>query len=444
MLHPYPRLASAAALGPCLIFFALARGGADGFAPAALFAAALLCVLLFALATAPREAVAAIARGNLIAAFGAAGFVAWCLLSAAPLPATLAPFLAHPLGAGVAWRTPSIALAPTDALLGLPAMLAGSAAFALGALAGAHRGVRGLCLTLLSGLALILALAALVDFTAQSRVRLEAGLPSANIAAGLFAALSLLAAAIALRATRRSKRSTFLPRELGWAQAMISAPLSTLAALLTLACALLTASRGGAAALLVGAIVFLVALAAAGRQRREQSSGQLATIFGALGLLALAAAAGGAGGLLDRFQGDANSFEGRQQLIEAHWAAFLERPWLGHGLGAYDQLNAMQVNLENKGALLSAGAVHNIYVQALEETGIIGFVLLCLAVAPLLWQIMRSAIGGGRNSEIAAGALAVSTVLLGQAAVDFTLQTPALAALFGFTLGIARPPLTST
>jgi len=127
-------------------------------------------------------------------------------------------------------------------------------------------------------------------------------------------------------------------------------------------------------------------------------------------------------------------FAERASLWQTHWQAFLDRPLIGHGLNTFRDINAHYATPEHWAALHVVGAAHNIYIQALEETGLIGMALFTAMLAGPLWRAFRQAVHGGRGAELAAGVIGATVMCLMHGLVDFGLQTPAIAALLAYSL----------
>jgi O-antigen ligase len=216
--------------------------------------------------------------------------------------------------------------------------------------------------------------------------------------------------------------------------------MSTAALIFALACALLTASRGGLFATAIGFLVFLSLLLLRTLGPKGPARGFLFAPVASVVILAALLSLQGSGPLIDRFSDASSAVATRQQLVEPHWRAFLSRPIFGNGLNTYPELNAMAATPDNWRALSYAGAAHNIYVQALEEVGILGFALMTLMLGPPIIKALRRALFGTAGVEWAAALFGASTLLLLHGAVDFELQIPAVGALFGFALGAFTGP----
>lgn len=431
------RLSPALFGAPIIIFMGLGAHGSDTLTHALLLSAALLGVWATAIAIAPRAVLSNTLGPNAPAGIFAGTFLIWGACTALPvedLPIA-ARALAHPFSQDLGWRTPAISLAPELTLVTVIGFFGRLAAFMLGSYAGA--GARVATVQVVTLLAAIFALVSLNGFGADTSARLDAGLGSPNAAGIVFGGLAIIAVASMARKARRLEVRR-LPPTLAWAEGIVRAPLSAACALLCLLCTLLAASRGASAALAAAGVVFFFSLKAAHARNR-------AGAFQAGGLWALTAAGAvavvvGAAPLIARLDGAEASMAGRRQLFEAHWRAFLERPWIGHGLGTYHTLNSMVMTPQNYGALRQAGAAHNIFLQTLEEGGVIGFSLLGLTVAALLWRALQSL--GKTGIEWPAAALAIAAAFLVHGAVDYALEIPAVSALFAFSLGLLIQPKT--
>jgi O-antigen ligase len=122
-------------------------------------------------------------------------------------------------------------------------------------------------------------------------------------------------------------------------------------------------------------------------------------------------------------------------LFETHWQAFLDRPWLGHGLGTFHAINAYYATPENWRAVLTVGAAHNVVLQSLEESGLIGFALLSVMVLMPVTRAFRAAITGRSGQAWSSLAVATTVLVYVHGMVDFGLNVPGIAALFAFMLG---------
>lgn len=427
-----------AALGVlALLFAALGAGGANSAGAAALLACALSLCLLIAAIAAPAGALDQTLRANGLAILAALAFIALALLSATGPFAVFAP---HPR-----FDEPALArasLSPYRTLEGVGAFLGPCAAYLLGALAAPNARARDQVGRWTMALGFLYGMFALYLFFSGAQVgpRLDVAIGSANAAATVFGMLMVAGAVMATRAARgrlSGQAQTRLPAALTWARFAYGAPLSLAASFVLFACLLLTASRGGLIATLAALAVYAALLAPQLlKSQRMRQGATAAPVLVMCGALALMFARGGED-VLARFALSQADAEVRATLASAHWSMFLERPLLGHGLNTYHELNTLAQTPDNWRALFAAGSAHNIFIQALEETGLIGLGLLALMLAVPLARALMRLIAGGRGVEWAAGALGLTTLVLLHGLVDFGLQTPAVAALYAFLIGAA-------
>lgn len=191
-----------------------------------------------------------------------------------------------------------------------------------------------------------------------------------------------------------------------------------------------TQSRAGAAAAAVGAAATLLL---AGRSRAGVASATCALVvaFALVGQgTSLDAAALGA--RLER----RDDVEGRL----GNWAEALRvargRPWLGSGLGTYDDASTAVLALDR-----SATRPVKAHDDYLELAATIGWPAALLAVLALGAAVVGCARGlvraDARRRALGAGALGGALAALAHAVFDFGLQIPAVALLFAALLGLA-------
>jgi hypothetical protein len=162
---------------------------------------------------------------------------------------------------------------------------------------------------------------------------------------------------------------------------------------------------------------------------------------GALVLIVIAAVAAGLPGYLsDRWQDfkvptasdaesaqrfDSASGSGRYQYWQAALKANAEHPLTGNGPGTYEYWWAQHGTIP--GPVRDA---HSLYLQALAETGIVGFSLILAFVGTVLFVGARSALRA-RDSYLA-GATAACAAFAAAAAIDWVWQLAVLPAAFLF------------
>lgn len=422
-----------------LIVRALCVDGANSASAAGNFSAGLMFLVLGVLAAVAPERLRRQLERERFALAALGGLLVFVGLTLVPLPAALA----HPIYGqlGLAWGARSIA--PYRAIEGLAALSGPVAAYAVGALVAKSREDRDLIGRILLVGGLIWSLIAFALFfrsLAEAGPRLAAGVGAngACTTAGTFAVLAL--ADILRQRDRRARHASVAgPRvALPGADLVLRAPLGVAVLVLSLAAALLTQSRAGLASTCLGLVLTFVLYAKTGQQRARHRLTPIAATLALAGFLILAAAqiaisrVGGALG---------EDFATRLQLMQVHAHAFLDQPLFGHGLNSFHEINAHYAAPVSWLSTRSVGAAHNIYIQWLEETGLIGGALMALILAPLLWRAGRVLPNRSSARAWAAGAVGVAAVCGLHGLVDFGLEIPAVATLFAFVLGAFTQPL---
>ncbi len=257
--------------------------------------------------------------------------------------------------------------------------------------------------------------------------RLVATLLSPNSAATVFGGGILLAVAATANRVRRQRGLAMLKR--GDPEAV--ACLAIVGVLLT--ALLLTASRAGLAATLVGLGLMLVWEAIAQRQRFRVVAGlgaaALIVVIGALSLRSTELVA-------ERLNNTEQDISIRTAIFTPHWEAFQSSPWFGFGLGSFPTVNQLVATQENLRVLFDVRAVHNLYLQWLEEGGVFGAVVMALLFIALIWPILRGGLREGSAATWARATACAALVFLLHGVTDFALQAPAIQALAVLVLGV--------
>jgi tetratricopeptide (TPR) repeat protein len=179
-----------------------------------------------------------------------------------------------------------------------------------------------------------------------------------------------------------------------------------------------TLSRGGAAALGMGVLmfVFLRYLAKDGGETRRRAS--LAWGVFLLGLIALGAAALGAGQLIDRFQSSAVTSDVRFRVWRDSLRVLATHPF-GIGRGAFDRVYPIYRTVRAPFSLRFA-FVENEPLQLLIDCGWLLSGALFAGFGLVVWHIARR----GRRDKIEAALIAGLFAVLMHNLVDFGLETP--------------------
>jgi O-antigen ligase len=425
------------AIGLVLIVRALVTDGANSAGAAAAFGGELcLVAAAMVLAVGPRTFFAALRRDRW-PVLGLAGLYLFVGLTLVPLPAGWAHPVYHQLGL----TRGTLSIAPYRAVEGLAALTAPVCAYVLGVLSASDRGGKdraGLVLLIGFGVTLILAIAGYFASLGGEAPRLEAGL-GANGACTMAGILAVSGLASVLRhmdrttgggAVARSRMSPLV-------RLFTASPLGLAILCLSLAAALLTQSRGGLAATMAGLVTLTVLYGSTGARRTlTVRRGAPLWIWAGLGLVIY--------GLLSALQitvarlssSTGEDFATRLAIVKLHWGAFLDRPVTGHGLNSFGEINAHYATPASWAAVQSVGAAHNIYVQWLEETGLVGAWLMGLILWSPLSRAVRQLGQSSSSRAWSAGALAVIVVCGVHGLTDFGLEIPAVATLLALTLGV--------
>ena len=257
--------------------------------------------------------------------------------------------------------------------------------------------------------------------TGHGGPRLEAHFLAPNTAGGFFAVLALMALGpitATLRTGRRNRWSELTPYAVALAIALI--------------CLLMTGSRGGAISAAAGFGAYILLLFFAGRIRFTR-----ALVYSVLAGLFVVAAILVAGDLLINraLEGSATS-DARARMGEIHWHAFLAAPWMGYGLGTFDAINRSVITATSFTDLWSIRAVHNVYLQWLEEAGVLGAGPIFLAIGLALATAFRRTLNRTRMTSLLFAAFAAHIVILVHGISDFDLQTYSFAMMWAYLLGL--------
>lgn len=422
-LAPSERIAAAALVG--MVFLAVLAFGASDVMTATLFSGVYALYLLILLATCdwarrdlgrlPGLGIQATAFALLIAA------VLW------PLTAW-GPGGPHPVWSYLPGQLGSLTVDRSALLLNVLQFFGLACLFVSARLIGASE-TRGAWFLRAALVALAAyATAALIDHVSVRRsARLVATLLSPNSAATTFGAGMLLAAAAAVNRFRRHPGLSVLRRGDPEAMAWLGV-VALLASVL-----LLTVSRAGVVASLIGLGLMLAWNAFA---QRQSLRGSAALIVGAAILLVAAVALRSMGELTDRFTVTSRDLEVRAIIFKPHWDAFLSTPWSGFGLGSFPTVNQLVITAPSLSELYNIRAAHNLYLQWLEEGGVVGAAAMLAAFALILWPVIRGGLADSSTGVWARATVCAALIFLVHGFTDFALQAPAIQALCALILGV--------
>jgi O-antigen ligase len=210
-----------------------------------------------------------------------------------------------------------------------------------------------------------------------------------------------------------------------------------LAALLMATSVILSGSRGGVISV-VAEFVFLVGFICTRERRRRSASLKKVAAVGGL-LIALLIGLGSAE-LWSRMASLAQAYD--NEVVGGRWALYrdgfhmwMQRPWLGWGLGTFP---VVYPQFQSFSSDLVVNQAHNDVLQVAVEAGVAGFFVLILFVL-LLYRngLADASLHRSKSSVVRLGALIGCTGLLVHSLTDFNLHIPANAALFFFFAAIA-------
>lgn len=408
-----------------LVFMAVIAFGASEIATACLFSGVYAAFLIGLLATcrwARRDLARLRSMAIQIPLFGL------LLLAVLWVLSPWAPGGAHPVWAYVPERPGAITVDRSAVWLNLVQLLGLACLFVAARIIGVSE-ARGRWFLRIAVMAVgVYATLAFLDHVGLRRsTRLVATLLSPNSAATVFGGGLLLAVAATANRVRRQRGLAMLRR--GDPEAV--ACMAIVGVLLT--ALLLTASRAGLAATLVGLGLMLVGEAIAQRQRFRVVAGlgamALLLVIGALSLRSTELVA-------ERLNNTEQDISVRTAIFAPHWEAFQSSPWFGFGLGSFPTVNQLVATQENLRVLFDVRAVHNLYLQWLEEGGIVGAVIMALLFLVLIWPILRGGLREGTTATWARATACAALVFLLHGVTDFALQVPAIQALAVLILGV--------
>jgi len=335
---------------------------------------------------------------------------------------------AHPLWA---WAGVEFGAATVDrgaTLIEIVKLLGLAVVFVIGALQGVRRDQAQATVEAIIWVGGVYAAVSLLTFLAGVQVagggRLSGGFLSSNSGATVFGMLVVLGLAVFLRAWRRT-----IGQGVSRRLTAAAAPLACLS--LFAVCLLLTASRMGLVATAFAVAVLLVP------EMASSGKGRVPVLVGGALLVGLGTvlAFGGNDLLWIRIGGIDSDVDVRAGIFGAHWSAFIDSPLFGYGLGSFDAVNSQIMTGETFRNLWSIRATHNVYLQWLEEAGLVGAVPMFALVA-LILIVSTLRVTGGRGRTPHWGLVCASLVVLVHGLTDFALQVPSIAAFWAFLLGL--------
>ena len=196
--------------------------------------------------------------------------------------------------------------------------------------------------------------------------------------------------------------------------------------LICLAGILLSESRAGLASALLGIAVYFLADRKSGKNYKLVSTLMVGALF-SFSLLALSS------GVFARLFAQSGE-DARFLIYPLVIDGIAERPLLGHGLGAFH--DAFRIYVPPELARLEVDLAHSSYLENAFELGLPAASIFYGVLLAITLVILRGSRVRRRNRSFPQFALAVTVACGFHALFDFSMQIPAVAALFAFVLGI--------
>ena len=199
-----------------------------------------------------------------------------------------------------------------------------------------------------------------------------------------------------------------------------------LGALLCLGALSLTQSRAGGIAGLVGLMVFVTSWKGKGRRWNPW----LLLVVSAVVVFVILTSATGMTNRILATEAENGRFSIYPEIVRA----IMDRPLLGHGLGAFHDVFRQYVPAE--AAIGEWVRAHNSYLENTFELGVPAAVAFYLALLLITSRIYRATLIRNSNRAFPCFALAVIATAATHSLFDFSLQIPAIAALFAVILAM--------
>lgn len=342
---------------------------------------------------------------------------------------TLTPWVPggpHPIWAYVGVTPAASTIDKSSTIIEIIKLLGLACLFLVGAATGARDDRARYAVQMTIGTGVLFALWAFLGsvsgavYQSQGR-RLEGHFLNPNTAGTVFAVLLMLAIVELVRGLRSGPGARFSQ----------NLPMAV-ACFMFAVCLLDTASRGAATALIAGGLAYILLRLLTGRIKLTRALGGV--LVAVLALLIIVSLAGEQ--LIDRLFQSHESSVVRSEIWKIHWRAFLDSPLFGYGLGAAESVNKSLLSLSNFDVLWNIRAILNVYLQWLEEAGVMGAAPMFLCIALVMIVTLRGTLRRSRMTGLLAGLLAVDVLVLVHGATDFGLEVPSVAGLWAWLLGL--------
>jgi O-antigen ligase len=127
----------------------------------------------------------------------------------------------------------------------------------------------------------------------------------------------------------------------------------------------------------------------------------------------------------------------RLRIFGAHLPMALDRPLAGHGFGGFAEMNRAVTTLDNFSAVFNVGALHNVYLQWMEQAGWIATAAMAICILAVIMPMLGEMRRGRRASSYwLRAALAAAVIAFGQGLLDLGLEHYSNVLLLTLVLGV--------
>ncbi|MBN2752080.1 MAG: O-antigen ligase family protein, partial [Rhodospirillaceae bacterium] len=190
-------------------------------------------------------------------------------------------------------------------------------------------------------------------------------------------------------------------------------------------------SRGALLVTLAACLVLIVAAAVGGLLRARHAVVWIVATGVIVGTVVLA----DGDVTVSRLWGEGDWSGDRPNLLRLTWAAISDAPFVGHGVGAFEQSFYPYRDLSLPRDVIY-GHAHNAWAETIMALGWPAGGCLLMAIIAVVFVCAVGVIRRRQDQIYPAWAVSVAFLLGLQAVIDFTVQIPALAALLAYILGI--------
>lgn len=255
-----------------------------------------------------------------------------------------------------------------------------------------------------------------------------------------FAGLTLLCSLALLSESITISAKYNIGGNLGWQRffenLIVRAWLPALVFMITGTALILSGSRGGFFSSLLGVLVLLAALNLNARTRNYYAL-WLIVIFAGIGTVVFNLSSSR---LLARLDLQGLTDEYRAIVFEQTWSAIQTNPWLGFGLGSFEESFPLYKNSDYPGTIaypLVQDYAHNTYLETLFELGIPAGSALFYCFFRLGWICVKGLWIRKKDWIYPATGFSATMLIACHAFVDFSMQIPAIPYTYLLLMGAA-------